>query len=68
MLLERKASVGQREGVAEQPGAASEGCKSVGSSWECCYTAVQCVRFLPSSQMLGQNSYHGRLQELEACM
>lgn len=26
--------MGQREGVAEQPGAASEDCKSVGFSWE----------------------------------
>lgn len=49
--------MGQREGVAEQLGTASEDCKSVGFSWERCYTAVQRVRFLPSSQMLGQNSY-----------
>lgn len=50
--------MGQREGVAEQLGTVSEDCKSAGSSWERCYTAVQRVRFLPSSQKLGQNSYH----------
>lgn len=44
--------MGQREGAAEQPGAASEDCKSVGL-----VGSVQRVRFHPSSQMLGQNSY-----------